>query len=65
MSTPRPPSNGGREILDEGRLVYTGVGAEAARSGSEVYSAISIVVALMAFAGTVLVARFVEWRDVE
>ena len=46
-------------------LLAAGVGAEAARSGSEVYSAIAIVVALIAFAGTVLVARFVEWRDVE
>ncbi len=46
-------------------LLAAGVGAEAARSGSEVYSAIAIIVALMAFAGTVLVARFVEWRDVE
>ena len=46
-------------------LLAAGVGAEAARSGSEVYSAIAIVVALIAFAGTVLVARFVEWRDLE
>lgn len=46
-------------------LLAAGVGAEAARSGSEVYSAIAIVVAVVAFAGTVLVARFVEWRDVE
>ena len=46
-------------------LLAAGVGAEAARSGSEVFSAIAIVVALVAFAGTVLVARFVEWRDVE
>jgi multicomponent Na+:H+ antiporter subunit F len=46
-------------------LLAAGVGAEAARSGSEVYSAIAIVVALIAFAGTVLVARFVEWRDIE
>ncbi len=46
-------------------LLAAGAGAEAARSGSEVYSAIAIVVALITFAGTVLVARFVEWRDVE
>lgn len=46
-------------------LLAAGVGAEAARSGSEVYSAIAIVVALVAFVGTVLVARFVEWRDVQ
>jgi multicomponent Na+:H+ antiporter subunit F len=46
-------------------LLAAGVGAEAARAGSEVYSAIAIVVALVAFVGTVLVARFVEWRDVE
>ena len=45
-------------------LLAAGVGAESARSGSEVYSAIAIVVALIAFVGTVLVARFVEWRDV-
>lgn len=46
-------------------LLAAGVATEAARTGSEVYSAIAIVVALIAFAGTVLVARFVEWRDVE
>jgi multicomponent Na+:H+ antiporter subunit F len=46
-------------------LLAGGVGAEAARSGSELYSAIAIVVALIAFVGTVLVARFVEWRDIE
>jgi multicomponent Na+:H+ antiporter subunit F len=46
-------------------LLAAGVGAEAARTGSELYSAIAIVVALIAFVGTVLVARFVEWRDVE
>ncbi len=45
-------------------LLAAGVGAEAATSGSELYSAIAIVVALIAFVGTVLVARFVEWRDV-
>ncbi len=45
-------------------LLAAGVGSEAAISGSELYSAIAIVVALIAFVGTVLVARFVEWRDV-
>ena len=45
-------------------LLAAGIGAEAARSGSELYSAIAIIVALVAFAGTILVARFVEWRDV-
>ena len=45
-------------------LLAGGIGAEAARSGSELYSAIAILVALVAFVGTILVARFVEWRDV-
>jgi multicomponent Na+:H+ antiporter subunit F len=45
-------------------LLAAGVAAEAAISGSQLYSAIAIVVALIAFVGTVLVARFVEWRDV-
>lgn len=45
-------------------LLAAGIGAESARSGSELYSAIAILVALVAFVGTVLVARFVEWRDV-
>lgn len=45
-------------------LLAAGIGAEAARSGSELYSSIAILVALVAFVGTILVARFVEWRDV-
>ena len=45
-------------------MLAGGLAAEAARSGSELYIAAVIVVALIAFAGTILVARFVEWRDV-
>lgn len=39
------------------------VGLHAARTGSEDYVTVLVVVALVAFAGTVLVARFIEWRD--
>jgi multicomponent Na+:H+ antiporter subunit F len=39
------------------------VAAHAARAGAETFVAVLIVVALAAFAGTVLVARFIEWRD--
>lgn len=44
-------------------LLAGGLAAHAARSGSELFIAAVIVVALVAFAGTVLVARFIEWRD--
>jgi multicomponent Na+:H+ antiporter subunit F len=45
-------------------MLAGGLAAEAARTGSQFYVAAVIVVALIAFAGTILVARFVEWRDV-
>ncbi len=45
-------------------MLAGGLAAEAARTGSQFYIAAVIVVALIAFAGTILVARFVEWRDV-
>ena len=45
-------------------MLAGGLAAEAARDGSEFYMAAVVVVALIAFAGTILVARFVEWRDV-
>ena len=44
-------------------LLAGGLAAHGARAGSELYVAVLIVVALVAFAGTVLVARFIEWRD--
>ena len=40
------------------------LGAETAREGSTLFAAPIVVVALVAFAGTVLGARFIEWRDV-
>lgn len=45
-------------------LLAAGMAAETAREGSTLFSAPVIVVALVAFAGTVLGARFIEWRDV-
>jgi len=51
--------------LDLVLLMLAGaLAAEAARTGSPFFVAAVIVVALIAFAGTILVARFVEWRDV-
>lgn len=44
-------------------LLAGGLAAHGARTGSELYVAVLVVVALVAFAGTVLVARFIEWRD--
>lgn len=44
-------------------LLAGGVAVHGARTGSELYVSVLIVVALVAFAGTVLVARFIEWRD--
>lgn len=46
-------------------LLAGGVAAEGARSATSVFLPALVVVALVAFAGTVLVARFIEWRDVE
>ncbi len=44
-------------------LLAGGLAAHGARTGSELYVSVLIVVALVAFAGTVLVARFIQWRD--
>lgn len=44
-------------------LLAGGLAAQAARTGSELFVSAVIVVALVAFAGTVIVARFIEWRD--
>ncbi len=44
-------------------LLAGGLAAHGARTGSELYVAVLIVVALVAFASTVVVARFIEWRD--
>jgi len=45
-------------------LLAGGIAAHGARTGSQLYAPVLVVVALVAFAGTVLVARFIEWRDV-
>ncbi len=44
-------------------LLAGGIAAEGARSGSELFVPVIVVVTLVAFVGTVVVARFVEWRD--
>ncbi len=44
-------------------LLAGGLAAHGARTGSDLYVAVLVVVALVAFAGTVVVARFIEWRD--
>jgi len=44
-------------------LLAGGLAAHSARAGSELFFGAAIVVALVAFAGTVIVARFIEWRD--
>jgi len=45
-------------------LLAAAMAAETAREGSTLFGAPIVVVALVAFAGTVLGARFIEWRDV-
>jgi len=45
-------------------LLAGGLAVEGARRGSTLFLGAVIVVALAAFAGTILVARFIEWRDV-
>jgi multicomponent Na+:H+ antiporter subunit F len=45
-------------------LLAGGIAVHAAREGATGFIPIVIAVALVAFAGTVLVARFIEWRDV-
>ena len=44
-------------------MLAGGMAAESVRDGRGYLVPIVIVVALVAFAGTVLVARFIEWRD--
>lgn len=44
-------------------LLAGGVAAHGARAGSQDFVPVVVTVALVAFAGTVLVARFIEWRD--
>ena len=46
-------------------LLAGGLAVESARSGTTVFTAVLMVVALVAFTGTVLVARFIEWRHTE
>ncbi len=46
-------------------LLAGGVAVHAARNGVTEFVPIVIAVALVAFTGTVLVARFIEWRDVQ
>jgi multicomponent Na+:H+ antiporter subunit F len=43
-------------------LLAGGLAAEGAREDSEAFTPVLIVAALIAFAGTVLVARYTEWR---
>ncbi len=45
-------------------LIAGGVAAEAARTGSELFIPVLVIVALIVLAGSVVVARFIEWRDV-
>jgi multicomponent Na+:H+ antiporter subunit F len=45
-------------------LLAGGIAAQSGRAGSDFFMAVLIVVSLMAFVGTVLVARYIEWRDV-
>lgn len=44
-------------------LLSGGLAAHAARDGTTLFSPVLLVVALVAFAGTTLVARFIEWTD--
>lgn len=44
-------------------LLAAGLAAEGARQDSQTFAPVLIVVALVAFSGTVLVARYIEWRD--
>ena len=44
-------------------LLAGAVAAHGARAGTELFVPALIVVALVAFAGTIVVARFIEWRD--
>lgn len=44
-------------------LLAGGLATQGARDGSGFFFGAAIVVALVAFAGTIIVARFIEWRD--
>ncbi len=44
-------------------LLAGGVAAEGARAGTTIFLPVLVVVALVAMTGSVLVARFIEWRD--
>jgi len=44
-------------------LTAGGFAMEAARGGTQLFWPLVTVVALVAFTGTVFVARFIEWRD--
>ncbi len=44
-------------------LVAGALGIESARTGTTDLVPVIVVVALVAFAGTLVVARFIEWRD--
>lgn len=44
-------------------LLAAAIGAQAAVEGSELFTVVAVVVALVAFAGTVLIAKYIEWKD--
>lgn len=44
-------------------LLAGGLVAHGARDGNQDFIPVVVVVAIAVFAGTVLVARFIEWRD--
>lgn len=44
-------------------LLAGGIAAEGARTGQATFFPVLVVVALVATAGSLLVARFIEWRD--
>ena len=46
-------------------LLAGGIAAHTARDGSENFVPVLIVVALVVFVGTVLAAKFIEWRDTQ
>jgi multicomponent Na+:H+ antiporter subunit F len=46
-------------------LLAGGLAAQEARAGTELFLPVIVVVALVGFAGTIIVARFIEWRDTE
>jgi multicomponent Na+:H+ antiporter subunit F len=46
-------------------LLAGGVAAHGARGGSDVFMPVVVAAALIVFASTVVVARFIEWRDTE